>query len=77
MQAKQIQEPTKILMTVINKTKNCIPSFIKWTLEKDALADDFTFIMFYSRKSKISEELYYNFDDPEAREGIKNMQDAY
>lgn len=41
-------------MTVINKIKNCIPSFIKWTLEKDALPDDFTFIMFYSRKSKIS-----------------------
>ena len=61
----------KIIMPVVNRTKNRILSFRKWTLEeRNALADDFVFIMLYPRKTKISGEwLYYNVEDPnECRE---------
>ena len=68
---KDLETWIKVVIPVINKTKNSISSFRKWTLEeRDALADDYVFVFLFPRKSKTSGEwLYYNVDDlKEARE---------
>lgn len=61
----------KIVMPVINKTKNSILSFRKLILDqRNALTDDYVLVFLFPRRSKISGEwLYYNVDDiEEARE---------
>lgn len=68
---KDLETWIKIVMPVINKTKNSIISFRRWTLEeRNALADDYVFVFLFPRKSKTSGEwLYYNVDDfEEAKE---------
>jgi hypothetical protein len=68
---KDLETWIKIVMPVINKTKNNILEFRKWTLEeRNALGDDHMFVFLYPRKSKPSGAwLYYNVDDlKEARE---------
>ena len=63
---KDLETWIKIVMPVINKTKNSIISFRRWTLEeRNALADDYVFILLFPRKSKTNGGwLYYNINDP-------------
>ena len=66
----------KIVMPVINKTKNSILSFRKLILdERNALADDYVLVFLFPRRSKISGEwLYYNVDDIEEAKEIDKEQ---
>ena len=77
---KDLETWIKIVMPVINKTKNSIISFRRWTLEeRNALADDYVFILLFLRKSKTNGGwLYYNINDPtNVKRWIKSTLGVY